>query len=407
LTQLSNYVPIVGQENIDQLFRLAKRLKGKRIVHVNSTQTGGGVAEILKSLVPLMNELGIQTRWEIINGEKGFFEVTKAFHNALQGNKVNLTEEMFKTYLETNKKNARDLNLDGDVVIIHDPQPVSLIDYKGRNKAKWVWRCHIDASKPERKVWKFLRDYVVKYNASIFSLSKFAQNLPHPQYLIFPSIDPLSEKNMPLSQVEVRNTLKKYGIRKDKPTLVQISRFDRFKDPFGVIDAYQLVKRDTDCQLILAGGGASDDPEGEMVLKEVEEKVKDDPDIKILVLPPTAHKEINALQRCADIVLQKSLKEGFGLAVTEGMWKEKPVIGGAVGGIVEQIYNYQTGFLVHSAEGAAYRIRYLLYHKNMAKKLAKDAKEYVRRRFLITRHLRDYLSLLIALDYPGENYIFV
>ena len=406
MTKLSDYVPIVGQENIDQLFRLAKRLKGKKVVHVNSTQIGGGVAEILKSLVPLMNELGIDTRWVVINGEESFFEVTKAVHNALQGNKVNLTEEMFETYLETNKKNAQDLNLEGDVVIIHDPQPVSLINYR-KNKTKWVWRCHIDISKPERGVWKFLRDYVIRYDASIFSLSKFAHNLPHPQYLIFPSIDPLSEKNMPLSQVEVNNILKRYGIKKDKPTLVQVSRFDRFKDPFGVIDAYHLVKRDTDCQLILAGGGASDDPEGEMVLKEVEEKVKDDPDIRILVLPPTAHKEINAIQCCADIVLQKSLKEGFGLAVTEGMWKEKPVIGGAVGGIVEQIYNYQTGFLVHSAEGAAYRIRYLLYHKNMAKKLAKNAKEYVRRRFLITRHLRDYLSLLIALDYPGENYIFV
>jgi trehalose synthase len=406
LAKLSDYVPIVGQENIDQLFRLAKRLKGKSIVHVNSTQTGGGVAEILKSLVPLMNELGIDTRWVVINGNGKFFEVTKAFHNALQGNKVNLSEEMFRSYIETNEKNAHHLNLEGDVVIIHDPQPVSLIEHR-KKQGKWVWRCHIDVSRPERKVWRFLREYIVKYDASIFSVSKFAHNLPHPQYLILPSIDPLSEKNMPLSQFEVRDILKNHGIKKDKPTLVQISRFDRFKDPFGVIDAYHLVKRDTDCQLILAGGGASDDPEGEMVLKEVEEKVKDDPDIRILVLPPTAHKDINAIQRCADIILQKSLKEGFGLSVTEGMWKEKPVIGGAVGGIVEQIYNYQTGFLVHSVEGAAYRIRYLLYHKNMAKKLAKNAKEYVRRSFLITRHLRDCLSLLIALDHPGEGYIFV
>ena len=406
MAKLSDYVPIVGQENIDQLFRLARRLKGRSVVHVNSTQTGGGVAEILKSLIPLMNELGIDTRWVVINGHGDFFEVTKAFHNALQGNKVNVSEEMFRTYVETNKKNAQDLNLDGDVVIIHDPQPASLIDYR-KGKAKWVWRCHIDVSRPERKVWRFLRDYIVKYDASIFSVSKFAHNLPHPQYLILPSIDPLSEKNMPLSQFEVRDILKKHDIKTDKPTLVQISRFDRFKDPFGVIDAYQLVKREIDCRLILAGGGASDDPEGETVLKEIQEKVKDDPDIRILVLPPTAHKEINAIQRCADIVLQKSLKEGFGLAVTEGMWKEKPVIGGAVGGIVEQIYNYQTGFLVHSAEGAAYRIRYLLYHKDMAKKLAKNAKEYARRRFLITRHLKDYLSLLIALDHPGEGYIFV
>jgi len=406
LTGLSDYVPIVGQENIDQLFRLAERLKGRSVVHVNSTQTGGGVAEILKSLIPLMNELGIDTRWVVINGNGEFFDVTKAFHNALQGNKVNVSEEMFRTYIETNKKNAQDLNLEADVVIIHDPQPASLVDYR-KGQAKWVWRCHIDVSRPERKVWRFLREYIVKYDASIFSVSQFAQNLPHPQYLILPSIDPLSDKNMPLSQLEVRDILKSHGIRNDKPTLVQISRFDRFKDPFGVIDAYQLVKREIDCQLILAGGGASDDPEGEMVLKEVEEKVKDDPDIRILVLPPTAHKEINAIQRCADIILQKSLKEGFGLSVTEGMWKEKPVIGGAVGGIVEQIYNYQTGFLVYSVEGAAYRIRYLLYHKNMARKLAKNAKEYARRRFLITRHLRDYLSLLIALDHPGEGYIFV
>lgn len=406
MAKIIDYEPIVGKENIDQLFRLAKRLGKRRVIHVSSTRTGGGVAEMLNSLVPLMNELGLETHWEVITGYTNFFEVTKAFHNALQGNRINISEKMLQNYLENNEKNASILDLEGDIVIIHDPQPASLIKFR-KGKAKWIWRCHIDVSRPERKVWRFLKNYISKYDASIFSMSKFAHNLPHPQYLIFPSTDPLSEKNRELSRSEMKKILTDFGINKFKPTLLQISRFDRFKDPLGVIEAYRLVKRNTDCQLILAGGGATDDPEGYEVLSEVKEQIKDDPDIHLLFLPPTANIEINTLQRSADIVLQKSLKEGFGLTVTEAMWKEKPVIGGAVGGIVEQIFNYQTGFLVHSVEGAAYRIRYLLHHKNMARKMAKNAKEYVRRRFLITRHLRDYLSLFIALDHPQESYISI
>jgi len=406
LAEIKDYQTIVGKENIDQLFRLARRLGKRKVIHVSSTRTGGGVAEMLNSLVPLMNELGIETKWEVITGDTGFFEVTKAFHNALQGNRVNISERMLENYLENNEKNASILDLEADIVIVHDPQPASLIR-SGKGRAKWIWRCHIDVSRPERRVWKFLKGFVSKYDASIFSMSKFAHNLPHPQYIIFPSIDPLSQKNRELSQKETDEIKRDFGINNLKPTILQISRFDRFKDPLGVMEAYRLVKRNTDCKLILAGGGAADDPEGFEVLTQVKEQKKGDPDIHLLFLPPTANREINALQRDADIVLQKSLKEGFGLTVTEAMWKKKPVIGGAVGGIVEQIFNYQTGFLVHSVEGAAYRIRYLLHHSNMARKMAENAKEYVRRRFLVTRHLRDYLSLFIALDHPQDDYISI
>ncbi|KPL00142.1 MAG: glycosyl transferase family 1 [candidate division Zixibacteria bacterium SM23_73_2] len=406
MAEIKDYQTIVGKENIDQLFRLARRLGKRKVIHVSSTRTGGGVAEMLNSLVPLMNELGIETKWEVITGDTGFFEVTKAFHNALQGNRVNISERMLENYLENNEKNASILDLEADIVIVHDPQPASLIR-SGKGRAKWIWRCHIDVSRPERRVWKFLKGFVSKYDASIFSMSKFAHNLPHPQYIIFPSIDPLSQKNRELSQKETDEIKRDFGINNLKPTILQISRFDRFKDPLGVMEAYRLVKRNTDCKLILAGGGAADDPEGFEVLTQVKEQKKGDPDIHLLFLPPTANREINALQRDADIVLQKSLKEGFGLTVTEAMWKKKPVIGGAVGGIVEQIFNYQTGFLVHSVEGAAYRIRYLLHHSNMARKMAENAKEYVRRRFLVTRHLRDYLSLFIALDHPQDDYISI
>jgi len=355
LAEIKDYQTIVGKENIDQLFRLARRLGKRKVIHVSST---------------------------------------------------NISERMLENYLENNEKNASILDLEADIVIVHDPQPASLIR-SGKGRAKWIWRCHIDVSRPERRVWKFLKGFVSKYDASIFSMSKFAHNLPHPQYIIFPSIDPLSQKNRELSQKETDEIKRDFGINNLKPTILQISRFDRFKDPLGVMEAYRLVKRNTDCKLILAGGGAADDPEGFEVLTQVKEQKKGDPDIHLLFLPPTANREINALQRDADIVLQKSLKEGFGLTVTEAMWKKKPVIGGAVGGIVEQIFNYQTGFLVHSVEGAAYRIRYLLHHSNMARKMAENAKEYVRRRFLVTRHLRDYLSLFIALDHPQDDYISI
>jgi trehalose synthase len=405
MTQLSEYEPIVGSEIIDQLHRLAERLGPRTLVHVNSTRKGGGVAELLQRIVPLWNELGIPTRWEVIEGDQGFFEVTKAMHNALQGLRVNVTPTMMEHYLDVNRENSRRIRLDADFVVVNDPQPAYLIEHMRPHAKRWIWRCHIDVSRPNRQVWRFLRQAVTQYDASIFSMPRFSQNLPHPQYLIYPSIDPLSEKNRELTPDEIQAVMDRLGIERDKPIILQVSRFDSFKDPVGVIQAFRMVRRHTPCKLLLVGGEATDDPEGPRIFAEVQEAARGEPDIQLLLLPPESHHEINALQRAADILVQKSIREGFGLTVTEAMWKGKPVIGGAVGGIVLQLRDYYTGFLVHSPEGCAFRIRYLLHHPEVARRLGQMAKEFVRNHFLMTRNLRDYLTLMILCDNPRSRMI--
>ena len=400
-----DYAAIVGPEVIAQLHRLAERLGPVSFVHVNSTRTGGGVAEILSRAVPLLNEMGLETTWEVIEGDPTFFEVTKGFHNALQGEEVQIQPSLLDHYVEVNRENAKRFDWEADFVLVHDPQPAYLINEIRDQGKHWIWRCHVDISRPNLKVWKFLREIVSQYDASIFSMSKFAQNLPHPQYIIRPSIDPLSEKNRELSDQEIQTVLSKLGIERDKPIILQVSRFDSFKDPLGVIQSYHMVRKHTPCKLILAGGEATDDPEGPRIFAEVMDAANGDRDIHILLLPPDAHHEINALQRAADIIVQKSTKEGFGLTVTEAMWKGKPVIGSAVGGIVLQVRDYNTGFLVNSPEGCAFRIRYLLNRPEMAKRMGKMGQEFVRSHFLITRTIRDYLTLLILLENPGSRLI--
>jgi len=390
--RLEDYREVAPAGAVDFLYRLSERVKGMSMVNVNSTKYGGGVAEILHRLIPMLNEVGVEARWEVIQGADEFYACTKAFHNTLQGTEQVITQKMLDAYVETNRENAKRLLLDADIILIHDPQPAALIDY--RTVGKWVWRCHIDVSQPIRRVWNFLRQYVVKYDAAVFSLPRFAQRLPVPQFLVYPSIDPLSDKNRDLTEAEVDAHLGKLGIPRDKPILLQVSRFDRFKDPVGVISAYRTVKKHNDCRLVLAGGGAADDPEGKAVLAEVQAAAGQDPDIHVLDLPPDAHLAINALQRAATIVLQKSTKEGFGLTVAEAMWKGKPVIGGAAGGITAQIIYDVTGYSVNSVEGATYRIRHLLNDPDVREKMGRDAREYVRQNFLITRHLRDYLTLM-------------
>ncbi len=406
MVSLKDYRDIIGKRNIKQIELLARLSKNKKVVMVNSTRDGGGVAEILQRLVPLLNELEINCRWEVIKGNNGFFNITKNIHNALQGKRTKFSSEDLEKYRKVNEENAGNLNLDADIVIIHDPQPLPLVDFYPNNKAKWVWRCHIDMSKPDLYLWKFLRKYLMEYHASIFSIAKFSKSLPHPQYLIAPSIDPLSDKNRELDDKEIENVLKTYNITKEKPIILQVSRFDRFKDPIGVIEAFRLVKKELNCQLILAGGTASDDPEGEAVLQEVRKEAEGDPDIHILLLEPKSDIEINALQRIADVIIQKSLKEGFGLTVTEAMWKGKPVIGGEVGGITLQLHNHRTGFLVNSVEGTAYRIRYLLNRPSVSHKIGEQARKFVLQNFLITRHLKDYLSLFNIMENPGKNIIY-
>ena len=405
---LEQYKSAVGSEIIYELIQMAKVLKGIKIVHVNSTKSGGGVAEILMTMTHLTTALGIETHWEIINGTPDFFECTKHFHNALQGQKhFALNPQLFKVYQLINEENAERLRPvleNADVVFIHDPQPAALIAGYTQRKNKWVWRCHIDASHPNRNVWKFLRSYVTQYDASIFSLVDFVQPLDHPVYLIPPSIDPLNEKNIELSADEIAAIYPRFGIDPHRPRILQVSRFDYFKDPLGVIEAYRLAKKfKRDLQLILAGGGAPDDPEGEQVLSQVKAAAKDDADIHVLFLSPDSHRTINALQRSADIVIQKSIKEGFGLTVTEALWKKKPVIGGNCGGIRLQIINHQTGFLVNTPEGGAERIRYLLQTPQYIQDMGENGHQLVQQNYLITRHLRDYLTLIISLFYPPEN----
>ena len=406
---LDRYEEVVGSREIRHLCRLAERLSGKRIVHVNSTRTGGGVAEILGWMIPLMQELGIDAHWEVINGPPAFYNVTKAFHNGLQGQAVSLKQSDFDLHYEVNRENAKRLNLEADIVFIHDPQPIYLPHFTTEGQVKrWIWRCHIDASRPQRDVWKYLERAIPKYQGTIFSMAAFTRRLERPMFVIPPSIDPLSDKNCPIAEVERLDTLTRLGIAPDRPLLLQVSRFDRFKDPLGVIEAYRLLKPYyPELQLALAGGPADDDPEGAIILHEVMDSAGDDPDIKVLMLPPDSHRIINILQRSAIVVLQKSLREGFGLTVTEALWKGKPVIGGACGGITLQVHDYHTGFLVHSPAGAAYRIRYLLRYAEKRNRIGQNGHDFVREHFLLTRHMRDYLTMLLCLDNPESCTLLV
>jgi trehalose synthase len=409
LHPLDTYSNIVGWEVIDQLHQLVAPLKGIKVVHVNSTRSGGGVAEILHKLVPFKKELGIDVSWEVIKGKNDFFTATKSFHNALQGNKVEIPDSLFNAYEETNAENAEILGpklKDADIVFIHDPQPAALLNLLPNRKGKWIWRCHIDVSKPNRTVWKYLRNYIKDYDASVFSLAAFAQPLLHPQYLIPPSIDPLSEKNLDLEEQEITSTVEALGIDTSRPFMLQVSRFDSFKDPVGVIKAYHLTKRFAPTiQLVLAGGEATDDPEAKSVLNDVYLAANKDEDIHILLLPADAHRKINALQRAADIVVQKSIREGFGLTVTEAMWKAKPVIGGDTGGIRLQVVNHHTGFLVKTPEGVALRARYLLFHTDKRLEMGRKAKAFVKDNYLLTRHLKEYLILMVSLIHGQKERI--
>ncbi|MFA5104468.1 MAG: glycosyltransferase [Candidatus Margulisiibacteriota bacterium] len=403
MAELNDYVAIVGQSVLDDLRLLSQTLKGKVIQNINSTPVGGGVAEILSRIVPLLRELGVDARWDVIKGGEQFFEVTKKFHNALHGKDEEITKNDYDVFMETSEKNIRDVDTHGDIVFVHDPQPIALIKKKKENK--WIWRCHIDISKPDRSVWKFLRRFVVCYDSAVFSSPNFSQKLPIRQFLISPSIDPLSDKNKELPQETIDGVLLKYGITNDKPMILQVSRFDRLKDPLGVIEAYLQVKRYIDCQLVLAGGSADDDPEGFKVLEEVKEKAQTDPDIHVLLLPQNDI-EVNALQRAATVVIQKSLKEGFGLTVSEALWKSKPVVASNVGGIPLQIKNKYSGLLCNSIEGAAFALKQILNSPDYAEQLGQNGKEHVKNNFLITRHIKEYMLLFLSL-YHSEDIVYL
>ncbi len=401
MAKIEDYIPIVGESVVEDLRLIAVHLRGKRILNVNSTAVGGGVAEILNRMVPLLRELGLDVHWDVIKGGEEFFEVTKKFHNALHGGRVDIGEKDFEIFMETSRSNLEQMEISGDIIFIHDPQPIVLV--RKRTDNKWIWRCHIDLSEPKKKVWRFLKEFVVQYDAAVFSAPAFSRRLPIRQFLIAPSIDPLADKNRELPQKVIDGILAKYGVPKDKPIITQISRFDRLKDPVGVIATYRLVKKYIDCRLLLAGGTATDDPEGQKVFEEVLEAAQGDPDIHILAIAQN-DLEINALQRASTVIIQKSLKEGFGLTVSEALWKAKPVVASNVGGIPLQVKDKYSGLLCYSPEGAAFAVKQLLSSPDYARQIGENGREHIRNNFLITRHLREYMLLFLSL-YHRENIV--
>ncbi|KAF0141913.1 MAG: trehalose synthase [Stygiobacter sp.] len=406
MVTLKEYEKYVGADVLYELELYAAKLKNVSIQNINSTAVGGGVAEILNRMIPLLHQLGVNASWDVIKGGERFFEVTKKMHNALHGKAEIFTKEETDLYLETNEMNANVLDNDADIYFIHDPQPCALIRNK-KKKDSWIWRCHIDFSDPDLFTWDYLKQFIEQYDVGIFSAPSFARNLKIPQVLISPSIDPLSNKNKELPQETIDSVLEKFNIDKKRPIVTQISRFDYLKDPVGVVKVFRQVKKYIDCQLVLAGGGATDDPEGSQVLAEVQAIAENDPDIFLLLLPPASDIEINALQRASTVVLQKSLREGFGLTVAEALWKSKPVIAGAVGGIPLQISHKYSGLLTHTIEGTAFALKQLLQNPEYAKKLGENGRELIRKNFLITRHLRDYLLLFLSLLNKKENIVYL
>ena len=396
---LTDYEPIVGATMLQELRELAKRLAGRRVVMVNSTRVGGGVAEILQRMLPMLHELDVEARWEVLEGTAPFYRVTKAMHNALHGQPEPVTDEMLETFLAVGRRNADRLALEEELVFLHDPQPLPLIEQRQRRPAsRWIWRCHIDLSRPAAKVWEFMEPFVKAFDAAVYSSAAFARDLAMRQVLIAPSIDPLSEKNRDVSPEEITEVLQRLGIPRDLPIVTQVSRFDHLKDPLGVIEAFRKVRRSVACRLVLAGGPATDDPEGQEVLNRVQEAAGGDPEIHLLMLPPDSHLEINVLQRASAVVVQKSIREGFGLTVSEALWKSRPVVASAVGGIPLQVKHHYSGLLVHSVDGTAQAIKQLLNNPHYAKRLGENGREHVRQNFLLTRHLQEYLLLFLTVS---------
>jgi trehalose synthase len=389
LTSVEDYEPLIGSKSVERLLKKVEALRDLHIVNVNSTYYGGGVAEILSSLTLLMNASGIKTGWRVIEGRPDFFSITKKMHNALQGGDIKLTDLKVQIYEEVAYENAARLHLDHDVVIVHDPQPLPLIQHF-RKKAPWVWRCHVDLSQPHPDVWDYLAPLIEQYDTVVMSLPEYAQKLGTPQRFIMPAINPFSTTNKELSEAEIADRFARYDIPTDLPLVVQISRFDRWKDPQGVIDAFTIARKQVDCTLVLVGNVATDDPEGQEVFASLCRCAGDR--IRILSVQDSAL--VNALQRRAAVVLQKSIREGFGLTVTEAMWKGAAVIGGNVGGIKHQIEDGVNGYLVDNVEAAAARIVALVEDPALRERLGRNARENVRRRFLMTRLMEDWLDLI-------------
>lgn len=393
IVPLEAYERYVGAETIGRILEKSRKLRDLHVAHVNSTYYGGGVAELLSPLTLLLNNVGIRTGWRVIQGSPDFFSVTKKMHNALQGEEINLTEMKMRIYEEVIYENAIRNHLYHDIVVIHDPQPLPIIDHF-RKRGPWVWRCHLDLSSPHRALWAYMRGFIEKYDAVILTLQEYAQDLDTPQVFFAPAIDPFSIKNRELSEEEMQDRLDHYGIPTDLPLVVQVSRFDRWKDPEGVIRAFKLARKEVDCTLVLLGNVATDDPEGHQVF----ESLLGCKEERIIILSHQDTALVNTLQRKAAVVVQKSLREGFGLTVTEAMWKGAAVVGGNVGGIRRQIEDGVSGFLVSSVEETAERIVALLRDERLRRTMGEKAQESVRKNYLLTRLLEQYLDLFASFE---------
>jgi trehalose synthase len=398
MKSLDDYLPIVGEKVVGQIYQKAHRLVNKHIVHINSTAHGGGVAEILNNLVVLLNDTGVDTGWRVLIGPSDFFSITKKFHNGLQGNSINLSANKKRLYLDTNERFSRFTHLDHDCVIVHDPQPLSLIKFNKKIQP-WIWRCHIDITQPNPELWNFVKTFILRYDVMVISSKLYKkEDLPLEQKIIHPSIDPLSPKNMDISDDLIAKTLKKFEIPMDKPLITQVSRFDPWKDPEGVLKVFDEVKEKVDCRLVYCYNMAPDDPEGIVIynkMKRIAAKHLKEGDV--LFRLGDNQILVNVLQRVSSVILQKSTREGFGLTVSEAQWKETPVVASRVGGIPEQVVDGKTGFLVdpRDIQSCAEKVILLLKDKKLAAHMGRKARELVKEKFLITRHLDDYLDLLI------------
>lgn len=389
--KLDDYREVAPRGAVDFLLRIGERLRGRRLVHVSASRYAGPVVEVLNRLVPILNDVGIDTSWEVTIGGADFDTVTRSVSRALAGTEQVITDGMLARLRETCADNARRLRLDADLVMVHDAGPLLLVDGRG-GAGRWVWACHGDLSSAQTQVWAALRPSAQRYDAAVFALPKFAGPLSIPRFVIYPSVDPLSDRNREMTRAEQSVTLDRLHVPRDKPLLLQVGPFERAGDPLGVVNAYRLVKRHHDVRLVLAGPPPS--PGGGDALGEVQDAASRDPDLLAIVLPPDPQLELNALERAAAIVVHKPTETDFALDVAAAMWKGKPVIGSPAGGIAFQVSHGATGYLVETVEGAAFRIRHLLNNPELIGRMGAAGREHVRRNFLLTRHLASYLALL-------------
>jgi trehalose synthase len=394
--RLDDYRQVAPRGAVDLLLRLGERLRGRRLVHVSASRYRGQTIEVLNRLVPILNDLGIDAGWEVTIGTSDFEGIARTVGRALTGTEQVVTDAMLERLRDVCAENAKRLRLEADLVVVHDAAPLLLVEGRSGD-TRWVWRYHHDLSSPQPQLWNVLRPVAQRYDAVVFSDAKFAAPLSIPRFVIYPSVDPLSERNRDMGRAEQGLHLDRLRVPRDKPFLLQVGPFHRSHDPLGVINAYRLVKKHHDVRLVLAGPppGSGDD-----VLAEVQEAASHDPDLRIVVLPPDPQTEVNALERSATIVIHKPLATGFGIFginVAAAMWKGKPVLGSLAGGIPNQVIFGVTGYTVETVEGAAFRIRHLLGNPELIGRMGAAAREHIRRNFLITRHIGDYLALLALL----------